>query len=90
MDARRFDELAKSVAAGTSRRRFLGGLGATSLGIVGLAQGAAAEVETEGRPGRCRRCRERCRDRCQGRRPRCLDRCVERRCADVCGGPDSP
>ena len=90
MDARRFDDLAKSLAAGSSRRRFLkglGGLGVASLGILGLAQGdAAADVEIAGRPGRCRRCRERCRRRCEDRGPRCLDRCVERRCDDVCGG----
>ena len=71
MDKRRIDAIAKGLAAGTTRRAAivgLGGAGLASIGFLAARDGAAAG------------CRQRCRRRCDNRGPKCQDRCERRRC----------
>ena len=52
MDGRKFDDIARSLTAGASRRRVLKGLGAGALGLVGLrVAGEAAEAARPQCPG---------------------------------------
>jgi hypothetical protein len=81
MEGRRFDSLAKRVASTADRRRVLGGLGALTLGSIGLLSvtgEAGAQVEAE---DSLRRCKKKCEDVfCAGwedvtKRRRCTRRC---------------
>ena len=86
MDGRSFDDVAKRMATAAPRRGVLRGLGALavgSLGVLGVAKAASAQVEAE--DARCRRCVRRCERRCENRSKRCVARCVDRRC-NTCGG----
>ena len=81
MDSRYFDDLAKSLAGETSRRRMLKGLGGIavgSLGFLGAAKAGSAQ-DAAGGDDRCntrreRRCVRRCRRRGGGD---CRDRCCD-------------
>ena len=71
MDKRRIDAIAKGLAAGTTRRAAMVGLGAAGLASIGLLA-----VPGDAAAG----CRQRCRRRCEGRKPKCQDNCEDRRC----------
>jgi hypothetical protein len=76
----RIDDLAKTVAARTTRRRALMGVGALSLGALGLL---GVSQRTAARDSECRQCKRTCRR--NNRKPgktnptncarRCRDRC---------------
>jgi hypothetical protein len=81
VDKTRFDNLTKSAANQTDRRRLvtgLGGLALASVGVLGLTRSASAQVEAEAGRRRCiercvdhapksKRARDRCRRRCENR-----------------------
>ena len=82
MEGRRFDSLAKRVAATADRRKVLGGLGALALGSLGLLKVTDAGAAQVGAEDTLRRCRDRCEDLyCAGweddvrKERRCLRRC---------------
>ncbi len=85
MEGRRFDSLAKRVAATADRRRVLGGLGALALGSIGVlsaTEDAAAGVEAE---DTLRKCKDKCEDRfCAGYENDLTRRRCERRCKREC------
>jgi hypothetical protein len=77
MDSRQFDDLARSVAEGTSRRGVIQGLvvgiAGTGLGL-GFADDADAKKVCKGREGR-RKCRDRGENHkcCGNRRKKCVN-----------------
>jgi hypothetical protein len=86
MEGRRFDSLVKSVASTADRRRLLGGLGALTLGSIGLLNVSEADAGQVGAEDSLRRCKNKCEDVfCAGweddvtRQRRC-----ERRCKRQC------
>ena len=83
MDSTRFDHLTKDMANQTNRRRIvtgMGGLALASVGLLGLARSAGAQVETADNRRKCfNRCKDHCGDNVRNRK--CKDRC-RRKCGD--------
>ena len=48
MDGRTFDDMAKALVAGASRRRALAGFAGAALGAIGLSGGRAAQTDATG------------------------------------------
>jgi hypothetical protein len=76
----RFDNLTRTLAQTTSRRRFSRGIGALALGAAPAL--AIAGRASAGDNERERKCKERCERRCENRdNPnRCNQQCRDRRC----------
>jgi len=81
MEGRRFDSLAKRVAATADRRRVLGGLGALALGSIVLRSATGADAADVGAEDSLNHCKDKCEDVfCAGwedltKRRRCTRRC---------------
>ena len=85
MEGRRFDSLAKRVAASADRRRVLGGLGALALGSVGLLSVTEADAGDVQAEDTLRKCKDKCEDRfCAGWENLETRRRCERRCKREC------
>jgi hypothetical protein len=62
MEGRRFDGIAKRVAATADRRRLLGGLGGLALGSIGLLSVTGADAAKVGAEDTLNKCKDKCED----------------------------
>ena len=91
MDGHKFDTIVKSLAAGTSRRRVLKGLGAGALGAFLGSRAADVARAAPVTPGTCdalANAGERCRTDagCESTNPCCVGQCVRGNAGQGVGG----
>lgn len=74
-----FDDLAKQVSEGQSRRNLLLGLGALGLGALGVH----ATLQEADAKSRCKKCKDKCRDRNKERKGKNQKNCGNK-CRNQC------